>query len=96
MRLLSEWNEARIARLPYLIQLEQCTRWIPPGHGFIKINSDGAVLQHERKAGVGQVARDSLAVCVGALAVHVAGIVNPLVMEMVGLLEGMKWARDRL
>lgn len=50
---------------------------------------------NKRKTGVGLVARDSLVVCTGALAVPVTGMVDPVIVETLGLLEGMKWARDR-
>ena len=41
------------------------------------------------------IARNSLAACIRALTVPISGIVDPLVVETMGLLEGMKWAHNK-
>lgn len=90
LRLLNEWNEARMANPSALYQKTVGGLWSPPTLGWIKINSDGAVQRHERKAGIGLITRDSLASVLGAKAMPIEGIVDPLVVETIGLLEGMR------
>ena len=63
------------------------------GHG--KINTDGAVRVHERRAGAGVVARDHTGAVVGAMAVPLPGLMDPLIVEAMAMLRGIQWAIDR-
>ncbi|KAE8793880.1 hypothetical protein D1007_31470 [Hordeum vulgare] len=77
---LSDWKAANKTRVsqpePKTIQ-----KWEPPLNGWVKINSDGAVLKQGTNGGGGAVFRDHNAMFLSIVSHFFPGIVDPEVVE---------------
>lgn len=57
-------------------------RWSPPSQGWVKLNTDGAVMSHTNMGGVGVVLRDWRGGFLAAGAHQFSGITSVALLEM--------------
>ncbi|KAK1698829.1 hypothetical protein QYE76_015526 [Lolium multiflorum] len=70
------------------------TRWIAPPADRAKLNVDGAVAKPKCKGAVGVVCRSELGVFMGASALVIDGLVNPVCLEAIACREALDLAED--
>jgi hypothetical protein len=69
-------------------------RWIPPGHGFAKINVDDVVSKTEKREALGVVCRSDDGTFIEASAMAVNGISDPVTLEAMACREALALAAD--
>lgn len=65
--------------------------WTPPAHNVIKINVDGAVFERWNCFSVGFIARDALGQPIALSSHRFFGIVQPSLVEIMGIKEALSW-----
>lgn len=67
-------------------------KWQPPDTGWIKINTDGAVRQVQRRAGVGVVAREHSGAFLRGRCIKYEAITDPCIIELLACRDAMAMA----
>ncbi|KAE8735934.1 hypothetical protein F3Y22_tig00000313pilonHSYRG00021 [Hibiscus syriacus] len=85
--LLSAWNEISSQSFIWIFT-PRAVRWVPPPHGFLKINMDGAMDKRWQKGGIGDLIRDSEGVVLGSFSEGV-GPGPPIFAELHPIRRGL-------
>ncbi|XP_040996055.1 uncharacterized protein LOC121242229 [Juglans microcarpa x Juglans regia] len=66
-------------------------RWVPPEHGILKLNVDGAVFANQRSAGVGLILRNAKAKIIFLASKKENKVNDPIEIEMLAILRGLQF-----
>nr|TKW32478.1 hypothetical protein SEVIR_2G170900v2 [Setaria viridis] len=84
----------RLAR--HSIPIGDIPKWIPPPHGFAKINVDAAMSKNSNMAAVAAMARSVVGAFVGASSVVLKGVTDTETAGALACREGLALASDLL
>ncbi|PON44971.1 hypothetical protein PanWU01x14_262590 [Parasponia andersonii] len=68
--------------------------WIPLDIGCLKLNTDVTIEDGSLTVGIGIVIRDSVSLVLGCASVKIHWYFSPHVVELLALLEGLKFAHE--
>ena len=96
---ITNWRQAQDKRKAARNQLERdrnayTTRWSVPNHGELKLNVDASVLDGANFFSVGMVLRDHHGTFVKGRVLKIAGKVEVIEAELIGILEALQWIKD--
>ena len=67
MNLVADYQNANGTKTRHLRNTPATASWLPPSHGYYKVNIDGAVFSKRKQAGAGVVIKDSEGEVIAAL-----------------------------
>lgn len=70
-------------------------KWQPPEQGWVKINTDGAVNEADRRGGVGVVARNSAGEVIAGRCARYDGVTDPESVELLACRDAMLLAKEK-
>lgn len=94
LHLVEEYHAVNEARQEVTQGVRPVITWVPPAREHYKVNVDGAVFKHRKKAGIGVVIRDDKGVVIAALSKIVNAPLGAAEIEAKAMEAGVLFVRD--
>ncbi|XP_050254838.1 uncharacterized protein LOC126700670 [Quercus robur] len=94
LHLVDEYHTANEVRQDVVRQERPMITWKPPARDQYKVNVDGVVFKHRKKAGIGVVIRDKNGVVIAALSKSINDPLEAAEVEAKAMKTGVLFTRD--
>lgn len=95
LHLIEEYRAANVTRQRDTLGVGPLTIWKPPGPKRYKVNIDGAVFKHRKRAGIGVVILDETGEVIAALSKIVIAPLGAVEIEALAMETGVSFYKRR-